>query len=72
MNKQQLAITILMSAVMGLCISGFFAFYHLGFVSSSLIAWGKDFILAWPLAFVLTLIVESPIKRIVVKYIPEQ
>lgn len=45
------------SCMMAFMMTGFFGFLHLGFTSAWLNEWGKSFIIAWPVAFCLSMIV---------------
>lgn len=45
------------SGMMAFLMTGFFGFIHFGLTSLWLSEWGKAFIIAWPVAFCLSLIV---------------
>ncbi len=56
-NKTALVAQLLISCSMAFLMSGFFGFLHLGPTVHWLREWAGAFVIAWPVAFCLSLIV---------------
>lgn len=56
-TKTILVAQILISDMMAFLMTGFFGFLHFGLGSAWLAEWAKAFVVAWPVAFCLSLIV---------------
>lgn len=55
MNKKSLLVVqILMTFMMALLMSGIMSAIHMGLSRDWLATWGRQFAIAWPIAFVLT------------------
>jgi hypothetical protein len=63
-KKQQLITGLLMTTAMALTLSGFFSLIHVGLTSRLLIVWPQNFLMGWPVGFVVSALVASPVKRI--------
>ncbi|OCJ17587.1 MFS transporter [Rhizobium sp. AC44/96] len=55
--KTILIAQIMISGMMAFCMTGFFGFLHMGLTSQWLHEWSHAFVIAWPVAFCLSLIV---------------
>jgi len=60
MPSKKLVITaqVFISGMMAFLMTGFFAILHLGLTAHMLQAWGSSFVIAWPVAFVFSLVVS--------------
>lgn len=54
-KKTLILAQVFISAMMAFMMSGIFSFAHFGLTSEWLVRWSQTFIIAWPLAFVLSL-----------------
>lgn len=54
-KKTLILAQVFISAMMAFLMSGIFSFAHLGLTVEWLAGWSHTFIVAWPLAFVLSL-----------------
>lgn len=61
MQKKQtiLVAQFIISFMMALLMTGIFSFFELGMTQTWLEAWMRHFIVAWPIAFVLSIIVGA-------------
>lgn len=59
-NKKIIIIAqVLISFMMALLMSGIFSFINLGFTELWIKTWLSNFIVAWPIAFILSLFVSA-------------
>lgn len=57
-NKKELIVAqIFISVMMAFLMTGIFSFIQLGATTDWLSRWEKSFVMAWPIAFVLSLII---------------
>ena len=56
-KKHIIVAQFFISGLMSLLMSGFFSFFHLGFTTYGLETWRESFLIAWPIAFTLSMIV---------------
>ncbi|MEM5470438.1 DUF2798 domain-containing protein [Hoeflea sp. AS60] len=58
-NSKKLVIVaqVFISCLMALLMSGIFSYFHLGFTMEWLHIWSSTFIIAWPIVFVLSMVV---------------
>jgi hypothetical protein len=58
-NSKKLIILaqVFISCLMAFLMSGIFSYFHLGFTAQWLQIWSSTFIIAWPIAFVLSMVV---------------
>lgn len=63
-KKQQVITGALMTTAMALTLSGFFSLIHVGLTADWPLAWLKNFVMGWPVGFVVSAIVAGPVQRI--------
>ena len=61
-TRTHLIAALLMSAVMSAFFSGFFTFHEFGPTPQWRVAWFDGFVLGWPVAACLSLLVGKPIR----------
>ncbi len=63
-RKHLLVHSILMAGFMAFFMSGCLSVINFGFEERLLPGWGRSFLIAWPLAFVLSLLLGKRISRL--------
>ena len=58
---------LMMSSAMSLALSGFFTFLAVGLSPMWPLAWGRSFLLGWPIAFALAAVLAGPIRRMAMR-----
>ncbi|EAR08139.1 hypothetical protein MED297_00585 [Reinekea sp. MED297] len=73
MNPKTLVVAqLLISFQMALIMSGIFSALELGLTVQWLLVWGKQFIVAWPVAFVFSILTSRVAFPIAEKWVPSQ
>lgn len=68
-KKQQILMTLLMSASMALVMSGFFTLIYAQSIKSFFIFWLSHFLMGFPVAFITSMLIGRKVQNVVSKWI---
>lgn len=66
-KKQQIIAGSLMMTGIAFALSSFFSLVHVGFTLAVLSSWVTNFLMGWPVGFVVSALIASRIQRLVAR-----